>query len=73
MFSSFQMLAGFENTRKACCGSGFIEFSYMCNRRNPLTCSDASKYVFWDAFHPTESAYEIVAEDILKTSIRQVL
>jgi phospholipase/lecithinase/hemolysin len=64
---------GFENTRAACCGTGLIEFSYICNRRNPLTCSDASKYIFWDAFHPTEKAYEIVAEDILKTSIRQVL
>eukprot|EP00253_Pinus_taeda_P002585 PITA_02585 len=64
---------GFEKTREACCGSGLIEFSYICNKRNPLTCSDASKYIFWDAFHPTEAAYEIVAQDILTTSMHQLL
>ena len=73
MFSYFEILAGFEDTRKACCGSGLIEVSYTCSRRYPLTCSDASKYIFWDAVHPTEKAYEIIAEDILKNSIGQIL
>ena len=28
-------------------------------------CSDRSKYVFWDAFHPTEAANLIVAGKLL--------
>jgi phospholipase/lecithinase/hemolysin len=63
---------GFENTRKACCGTGLIEVAFTCTKRNPFTCSDASKYIFWDAVHLTEKAYEIIAEHI-KYSIPQLL
>ncbi|KAE8693400.1 GDSL esterase/lipase [Hibiscus syriacus] len=45
---------GFEEAEAACCGTGFFEISYLCGHMNPFTCSDANKYVFWDAFHPTE-------------------
>ncbi|KAG8472474.1 hypothetical protein CXB51_035282 [Gossypium anomalum] len=45
---------GFEDAETACCGTGFFEMSYLCDNMNPFTCSDANKYVFWDAFHPTE-------------------
>lgn len=64
---------GFEDTRKACCGTGLIEVSYICNKRNPFTCSDASKYIFWDAVHLTEKAYAIMAEEALRKSIPVLL
>ncbi|XP_057765589.1 LOW QUALITY PROTEIN: GDSL esterase/lipase At4g26790-like [Salvia miltiorrhiza] len=53
---------GFEHSAKACCGSGRFEMSYLCDNHNPLTCSDATKYVFWDSFHPTDRTNAIVAQ-----------
>ncbi|KAH0902406.1 hypothetical protein HID58_041909 [Brassica napus] len=57
---------GFNNVRSACCGTGYYEMSYLCDKMNPFTCTDASTYVFWDSFHPTEKTNEIVANHILK-------
>lgn len=54
---------GFEVVRKGCCGTGLLEASILCNPAIPV-CPDPSKYVFWDSFHPTERAYNILAQDI---------
>ncbi|KAJ4980489.1 hypothetical protein NE237_031326 [Protea cynaroides] len=51
---------GFEETSRGCCGSGLLEASFACGP-NSLVCSDASKYVFWDAIHPSERAYYFVS------------
>ncbi|XP_068668177.1 GDSL esterase/lipase At4g26790-like [Aristolochia californica] len=59
---------GIENTDVGCCATGEFELGYLCNKWSPYTCPDASKYVFWDAFHPTEKTYKIVADYVLKTS-----
>ncbi|KAM1228072.1 hypothetical protein ACFX15_006997 [Malus domestica] len=64
---------GFENVAKACCGTGMFEMSYLCNKINPFTCSDPNKYVFWDAFHPTEKTNAIVADHVFKTDLVQFL
>ncbi|CAM8919060.1 unnamed protein product [Rhodiola kirilowii] len=57
---------GFEVTDKGCCGTGLYEVTLLCSPINhPTTCPDASKYVFWDSFHPTETAYKkLVAANI---------
>ncbi|KAL9325265.1 hypothetical protein ACSQ67_005910 [Phaseolus vulgaris] len=47
---------GFDEVDHGCCGSGFIETTFLCNGFS-LVCSDASKFVFWDSIHPTERAY----------------
>ncbi|XP_073280849.1 GDSL esterase/lipase At5g45960-like isoform X1 [Primulina huaijiensis] len=47
---------GFEKVNVGCCGSGLLEASFACNPES-VVCSDDSKYVFWDAIHPTEAAY----------------
>eukprot|EP00253_Pinus_taeda_P015990 PITA_15990 len=52
---------GFEISGRACCGTGMIGAG-LCNKNAPFVCSDASKYVFWDAIHPTQKVYEIVAK-----------
>ncbi|KAI3945539.1 hypothetical protein MKW92_048999 [Papaver armeniacum] len=57
---------GFEEASKGCCGTGIIESVILCNDLNPFTCDDVSKYVFWDSYHPTERAYEILFVPILK-------
>lgn len=47
---------GFDEVNSGCCGSGYIEASFLCNNISAL-CSDTSKYIFWDSIHPTEKAY----------------
>ncbi|KAI7745893.1 hypothetical protein M8C21_005521 [Ambrosia artemisiifolia] len=46
---------GFEVIDKGCCGVGRNNGQVTCL---PLqqACRDRSKYIFWDAFHPTEAA-----------------
>ncbi|XP_057779307.1 GDSL esterase/lipase At5g03820-like [Salvia miltiorrhiza] len=56
---------GFFEARKACCGTGIVETSILCNARARGTCSNATGYVFWDGFHPSEAANEILAEALL--------
>ncbi|XP_022767210.1 GDSL esterase/lipase At5g03810-like isoform X2 [Durio zibethinus] len=56
---------GFFESRKACCGTGTLETSLLCNARSVGTCSDATSYVFWDGFHPSEAANQVLAGDLL--------
>ncbi|XAR68137.1 Triacylglycerol lipase [Bertholletia excelsa] len=58
---------GFDNAAVGCCSTGMFEMGYACNRNSPLTCMDADKYVFWDAFHPTEKTNGIIADHLVKT------
>ncbi|KAI3697905.1 hypothetical protein L6452_31008 [Arctium lappa] len=62
-------LKDFEEVHQGCCGSGLIEADFLCNQKSPL-CSDVSKYVFWDAFHPTEKAYYVIFKSF-ESLIRQ--
>ncbi|XP_062117455.1 GDSL esterase/lipase At5g03820-like [Humulus lupulus] len=57
---------GFFESRRACCGTGTLETSLLCNSRSVGTCSNATGYVFWDGFHPSETANEILAGDLLQ-------
>lgn len=52
---------GFEQNTKACCGSGRLEVAFLCNKLSPGTCKDASRYIFWDSFHPTDRMNQILA------------
>ncbi|PON89704.1 Lipase [Trema orientale] len=58
---------GFEMARVGCCGTGRFEMSFLCSPH--FTCPDANKYVFWDAFHPSEKTNKIISYDLLKTSL----
>ncbi|XP_062105717.1 GDSL esterase/lipase At2g42990-like [Humulus lupulus] len=60
---------GFEVANYGCCGTGRFEMSFLCNKHNPFTCPDANKYVFWDAFHPSEKTDQIISYNLLKTSL----
>lgn len=54
---------GLTETSKGCCGTGTIEYGDTC--KGLTTCSEPEKYVFWDAVHPTEKMYKIVALEAL--------
>ncbi|GLT25783.1 hypothetical protein SLA2020_008920 [Shorea laevis] len=60
---------GFFESRRACCGTGTVETSMLCNARSVGTCSNATAYVFWDGFHPTESANRVLAGNLLAQGI----
>lgn len=62
-------ILGFFEARKACCATGTIETSFLCNARAPGTCSNATGYVFWDSFHPTEAANKILSDALLVQGI----
>ncbi|PWA34952.1 GDSL esterase/lipase [Artemisia annua] len=63
---------GFFEARKACCGTGLVETSYLCNKESPGTCKNASEYVFWDGFHPSEAANKLISDDLLVDGIALV-
>ncbi|WCJ32671.1 GDSL-like Lipase/Acylhydrolase family protein [Euphorbia peplus] len=62
---------GFEEATRGCCGTGLIEVTILCNRLLPNTCKDASKYIFWDSYHPTQKAYQIITPIIIKQGINK--
>ncbi|KAK6229783.1 GDSL lipase/esterase - like 10 [Theobroma cacao] len=62
---------GFENAETACCGTGLFEMSYLCDKMNPFTCSDANNYIFWDSFHPTEKTNAILADHVVKNALAE--
>ncbi|XP_057949094.1 GDSL esterase/lipase At5g45950 [Malania oleifera] len=64
-------LYGFAETSKGCCGSGTIEFGEMC--KDLTTCSNRSAYLFWDAVHPTEKMYKIIADEVLNSIAESLL
>ncbi|VVA29178.1 PREDICTED: GDSL [Prunus dulcis] len=64
---------GLEEARVGCCGTGRFEMSFLCNPHNPFTCQDANKYVFWDAFHPSEKTNQIISDNALKTYLAKFL
>lgn len=60
---------GFEVTSEGCCGTGTLEAAILCNSITCSICDDVSKYLFWDAYHPTEKAYNILADYIVQKYI----
>ncbi|CAL0307716.1 unnamed protein product [Lupinus luteus] len=54
---------GFTETSIGCCGNGIVlgAAAVTCTNATP-TCEDASKFVFWDCVHPTETTYQYLAK-----------
>ncbi|XP_027091259.1 GDSL esterase/lipase At1g33811 [Coffea arabica] len=52
---------GFEVVDKGCCGVGKNNGQITCLPLQ-LPCDDRRKYLFWDAFHPTEVANILLAK-----------
>ncbi|CAN6991391.1 unnamed protein product [Brassica rapa subsp. trilocularis] len=57
---------GFKVADKGCCGTGRIALAVLCNKLTPFTCSDPSTHVFFDSYHPTEKAYQIITDKLMK-------
>ena len=61
--------AGLETIDKGCCGVGRNNAQITCL---PLLtpCEDRSKFLFWDAFHPTDAANVILAVKAFNSTSR---
>uniref|UniRef100_A0A0D9XBI9 GDSL esterase/lipase n=1 Tax=Leersia perrieri TaxID=77586 RepID=A0A0D9XBI9_9ORYZ len=59
---------GFENSVQGCCGTGYVETGILCALNDALACDNADKYVFFDAVHPSERTYKIIADAIVNTT-----
>ncbi|CAN6932080.1 unnamed protein product [Brassica oleracea] len=57
---------GFKVSNLGCCGTGFIEVTALCNNYTAAVCPVRSDYVFWDSFHPTETAYRNIVAKLLQ-------
>ncbi|XP_031264064.1 GDSL esterase/lipase At1g74460-like [Pistacia vera] len=56
---------GFNNSDSPCCSFGRIRPALTCLPASSL-CKDRSKYVFWDEYHPSDSANELIANELIK-------
>ncbi|CAM0947607.1 unnamed protein product [Alopecurus aequalis] len=52
--------AGFTEVKGACCGGGRLNAEEGCTPSSSY-CSDRSKFLFWDLFHPTQATSEIAS------------
>lgn len=57
---------GFKEGKIACCGSGPFRGLSSCGGKSSIKeyelCSNVSEYVFFDSVHPTDRAYQQIAE-----------
>ncbi|XP_044405027.1 GDSL esterase/lipase At5g33370 isoform X2 [Triticum aestivum] len=58
---------GFVTATEACCGQGRFNGIGICTMVSSL-CANRDEYVFWDAFHPTERANRLIAQNYLTGS-----
>ncbi|KAH9602132.1 hypothetical protein KSS87_008533 [Heliosperma pusillum] len=56
---------GFTNADSPCCSFGRIRPALTCVPASVL-CKDRSKYVFWDEYHPSDSANQLIATELIK-------
>ncbi|KAL2341816.1 hypothetical protein Fmac_009756 [Flemingia macrophylla] len=60
---------GFIESSKGCVGTGTIEYADSC--RGVSTCSNPDEYVFWDAVHPTQKMYKIIADEATESLVKE--
>ncbi|KAG7654931.1 GDSL lipase/esterase [Arabidopsis suecica] len=63
---------GFEEIKRGCCGTGFVEAGPLCNRFTTFVCSNVSAYMFWDSLHPTQRFYKILTKILFEKYIHNL-
>ncbi|XP_076954035.1 GDSL esterase/lipase At1g74460-like [Bidens hawaiensis] len=56
---------GFNNADLPCCSFGKIRPALTCIPASGL-CKDRSKYLFWDEYHPSDRANELIADELIR-------
>lgn len=65
LYTNLEQLAGFTTSSKACCGNGGQFAGIIPCGPTSSICSDRSKHVFWDPYHPSEAANLIIAKQLM--------
>jgi phospholipase/lecithinase/hemolysin len=55
---------GFKEVKEGCCGSTVLSAAVFIAYHN--ACPNVIDYIFWDGFHPTEKAYNIVVDKLIQ-------
>ncbi|XP_021730498.1 GDSL esterase/lipase At4g16230-like [Chenopodium quinoa] len=63
---------GFENANSACCYAGGRFGGLIPCGPTSKYCSDRSKYVFWDPYHPSDAANVLFANRLIDGDINDV-
>ncbi|BFI42990.1 protein MpCUS [Marchantia polymorpha subsp. ruderalis] len=71
---------GFKTSNVACCGTGRFNGNIPCTALTQV-CANRDEYLFWDPFHPTDRANQLVAarllngptSDIFPINVRQLI
>ncbi|KAH6762800.1 hypothetical protein C2S52_020233 [Perilla frutescens var. hirtella] len=63
---------GMEKTIEGCCGTGLVEMGPLCNQHSNV-CKNPSKYVFWDAVHPSKATNMLLAKYIKHKALPDLL
>lgn len=64
-------LYGFKEVTEGCCGSTVLNAAIFI-QYHPA-CPNAYDYIFWDSFHPTEKAYNIVVDKLIQQDLKYLM
>uniref|UniRef100_A0ACD6AEI8 Uncharacterized protein n=1 Tax=Avena sativa TaxID=4498 RepID=A0ACD6AEI8_AVESA len=62
---------GFKEAGEGCCGSTVLNAAIFI-KYHPA-CPNAHDYIFWDSFHPTEKAYNIVVDKLFQQNMQDLM
>ncbi|KAI4381023.1 hypothetical protein MLD38_007141 [Melastoma candidum] len=56
---------GLSEVKVACCGAGVFRGVFSCGGKRTVKefelCGDPSQHLFWDSYHATEAAYDVIS------------
>ncbi|CAN6207708.1 unnamed protein product [Urochloa humidicola] len=64
-------LYGFKDVSDGCCGSTVLNAAIFIAYHS--CCPNAIDYIFWDGFHPTEKAYNIVVDKLIQQNMKYLM
>ncbi|CAN1322419.1 GDSL esterase/lipase At4g16230 [Linum perenne] len=67
-----ELARGFENANGACCYAAGSHGGLIPCGPLSTVCTDRSKYVFWDPFHPTDAANVIITKRLLDGDLNDI-
>ncbi|RLM56277.1 GDSL esterase/lipase EXL3-like [Panicum miliaceum] len=64
-------LYGFKDVKEGCCGSTVLNAAVFIAYHS--ACPNVIDYIFWDGFHPTEKAYNIVVDKLIQQNMKYLM
>jgi len=65
------IFTGFKDVSEGCCGSTVLNAAIFIAYHS--ACPNAIDYIFWDGFHPTEKAYNIVVDKLIQQGSKYLM